>query len=354
MTMLIQPARLTPVQTDASEQPHRYWRMLLVSNTNNVPVMTRLEFRETNGGADVASGVGTLISGGSAGWTNPANVFDGVDSTFGYMNDSAYRVVSPGWIGRDYGATQANWKTIRQIAVRNRQDSDLTQAVTSFAIQYSDDNVTWATAWQESFNDWTALATTRLSSKSANARDRTVLDMNGSLTDTGPYNASFVANGNAAISGGRFVFDGTGDYFLASAPDGNISRLAYQATLEIDNFITNISNGSYDGIFASGTSSTQRLLVCINNLDLVILDGNTMRLTASNFFVQGVAKSFKVQFDGNAIRIYSGGALVTSGTHGTNMMFIGPGVYLGVEPSDLTNRSLNGSFSGIRIKHGLT
>lgn len=117
---------------------HTYWRILILSaNTSSVSA-AEVEMRATTGGADQCSGGTPTVSSTLVG--TAASIFDDNNSTHWAINMSG-----AAWIKYQF----ASPVTVGQIAYRIRGDSNPTHSPNDFMIQFSDDNVKWATAWMQ-------------------------------------------------------------------------------------------------------------------------------------------------------------------------------------------------------------
>lgn len=335
---------------DKTEEPHRYWQFLFIAYGSNVGLISRLEMRETAGGPDLAAAQTPTVVG--TGWTTFSNMFDGDDSTFGYTADATRAVPCGATV--DFGATEANWKVIREVAVRNRSSGssgEIAQAPLSMLVRWSDDGVRWKVAWQFVTAEWTVAATVKVFTKPVAIADRTVrvLDIAAPPTDSGPHAITLTANGNATTSGGRFVFDGNGDYYSYTGSQPDWRTLPYLATIEID-ALASTDTSTLDGVINIGDGST-RIMLAVDNGQLQLWVNSTNLLNPA-VILPGAQINVKLRLNGAAASLYVNGKLVGTATLATPS-YVPAGLYLGALPESVSDRSLNGGFAGVRITHGL-
>lgn len=331
-----------------SELPHRYWRLAIIGNSSNVSAIATLEMRQTAGGADVAPG-NTTISSGS--WTDIANLFDGSTATFGFTNSGAAR--GSGYsVGKDFGATSSNWPVIREIMLRNRASGGAgaeSQGPTVMGVQYSDDNSNWFDAWSFSCANWSAFNTVRTFAKPS-PRRKTVFNVVAPPTDAGPNALTLTANGNAAVSGGKFVFDGSGDYYSNTSAPVEVYRLPWAFTIEIDEVLAT-ANGLV-GLVCFGSASN-RIIIIENNgaLQIYANASGSPALSVNSVFNSTTPCNVRIRVSGSVVRFYKNGVLI--GTSSVGSLGGSPistaAVYLGADPAGFATRCLNGSFKGVRL-----
>lgn len=145
------PSYTPPSYTGSKYGAHKYWRIVMFGvgtvATNNAYGMAELQMRATSGGANQCTG-GTASAGETFSSFNPANAFDGNTSTIwgstgkGLSNWLEYAFASPVVVGA--------------VAITARNDgSGYGQTPTDFAVQFSDDNTNWNTAWHVLTGNWT-------------------------------------------------------------------------------------------------------------------------------------------------------------------------------------------------------
>lgn len=326
---------------DASELPHRYWRISIFANSSNVSSISKITLRETAGGADTAAGKTALVTGL---WDSPNNVFDGSDSSFAYTYGAAARN-APYTIGVDYGATAGDWKVIRQFTVRNRSDLAV-QGPTAMLVQYSDDNVTWKNSWSEVDDDWIVTGQTRTYTKLGGTR--TVIDIVAPPIDSGPNGIVFTPSGNAHVTGGRFVFDGTGDYYSNTTVAGRFTNMPWEYTVELGAVL---STGTSDGLLTIGSGSS-RWIVYTQSGSIEVWEDGTQRMATAAGVLNGVTpKDVKIVGIGLNMYLYVNNVLLATGI--TYKVANATNIYLGTDPADISDRSMNGGFSRVTITHGL-
>ncbi len=126
---------------------HRYWRVFFTAvNGSTIVGLTEVEFRATPGGADQTGvGFGTAISGGDFGGAFlKANAYDNTAAEWA----SPFPSIPGAWIGWDRGLGFT--MSVQEVALTNRSTGgadNQAQAPRTFAIQWSDDAVTWTTVW---------------------------------------------------------------------------------------------------------------------------------------------------------------------------------------------------------------
>ena len=346
---IVASAAPVPAPTPDHELPHRYWRLAIIGNSSNVSALSRFEMRASAGGADLTPGYTTISSGA---WTDIANLFDGDNATFGYTNSSATR--SAGYsVGKDFGATDSNWPVVREVFLRNRASGGSgaeSQGPVVMAVQYSDNNSTWVTAWSFSCADWSAFNTERTFTKTS-PRERLILDIANPPTDSGPHALAFAAIDGATVSAGRFIFDGASDgYASTSIPSTAIEtyRLPWGFEIEVDAVMA--SNSGLDGIVCFGGTSLR--LIVINSdgaLQVYVNEQGSPSINEAGVFSPSTPCDIKIKVDGTVITAYKDGVLIdtasVSGAHNTTQNSI----YLGQDPAVASTRVLTGSFAGVRL-----
>lgn len=127
---------------------HRYWRLFFLNPVSSSAGcnVSEVEMRESIGGADACTG-GTAISSGDASGTYAASKAFDNDTSTGNGWSSAGSTGPNHWIGYDFGSGVT--KDIAEIVVSApaAYDSNITSLKMpyAFALQWSDDNVTWST-----------------------------------------------------------------------------------------------------------------------------------------------------------------------------------------------------------------
>jgi hypothetical protein len=123
----------------------RFWRILVTDvqgGSGNPVALSRVQFRGTAGGADLATGGVPFSSVELLGY--PAkDAFDGTDGTFFHSDTN---LPTESWIG--YGWTTD--QTINEVAIQMRSDAfggRANQAPTAGKVQSSDDFDTWTDEW---------------------------------------------------------------------------------------------------------------------------------------------------------------------------------------------------------------
>jgi hypothetical protein len=124
----------------------KFWRvrcLALQGGTSTPWATSRIQFRGTAGGADLATGGVPFASEHLSGY--PAlDAFDGTDGTF-YHSQSDISVVLP-WCGYAWPTAQ----DINEVAIQMRSDGfsgRADQAITSGVVQSSTDTQTWSDEW---------------------------------------------------------------------------------------------------------------------------------------------------------------------------------------------------------------
>lgn len=113
---------------------HLYWRINILTNNGDGNVgLAGLEFRDTVGGSNVATGGTALCSNDWGGMFPAANAFDGNASTI-WVTDAG----PPQWIGYHF----ASAVDIAQIAVQARP-TYMGNSPKDFDLQFSDDGAVW-------------------------------------------------------------------------------------------------------------------------------------------------------------------------------------------------------------------
>jgi len=135
-----------------TQSPHRYWRLYLTAGGNVVFGIAEVQFRTTPGTPLLFSG-GTAIASSyyqSSSTYQPSNAADNNPST---LWASATTNSGEFW-GYDYGS--GNALAIQEFTITARNDSNYSQAPTSFQLQYSDDNTTWTAAYFGTSGAWSS------------------------------------------------------------------------------------------------------------------------------------------------------------------------------------------------------
>lgn len=141
--------------TGSPHGAHRYWRLKVPADVGGtISSATKIEMRSTPSGSDICTG-GTAIESGHTSTFVAANAFDADNSTF---FASLASTLDP-WIGYDFGS--GNAVQVAEVTWRNRQDSNANQAPKVIFVEWSDDNVTWTTAWGTAVQSAWSLSTTR-------------------------------------------------------------------------------------------------------------------------------------------------------------------------------------------------
>ena len=120
---------------------YRFWRILSLSQSTYV-AYEYIEFREENGVALQASGGTAIGSSSYSSVSYPYSAAFDPATNFWHSNETA-----GSWIGYDFGV--GNEKSVSQVLIRNRAGFP-EQAMSSFAVQRSDDGVVWTTEWEVS------------------------------------------------------------------------------------------------------------------------------------------------------------------------------------------------------------
>lgn len=139
--------------TEIDMTPRRFWRIYLQHQNSNAFALDTLQFRETNGGGQGATG-GTAIEGpsGHFGGEVPANAFDA--STTKWSANAG----TPGeWLGYDLGS--GNAKDFVEVMIKS-YTSEQAQTPDVFIVEKGDDGVNWLVAWHvQTTPDWGAAET---------------------------------------------------------------------------------------------------------------------------------------------------------------------------------------------------
>lgn len=120
-----------------------YWRLRITDIYATVETtrasLSEVQFRATVGGADQASG-GTASAGATDGVNVAANAFDDDDGTYWRSGTST----STRWIAYAFAAPVS----VDEVAIKQRPDGvGVNEAPLTIVVEYSDDGVSWATAW---------------------------------------------------------------------------------------------------------------------------------------------------------------------------------------------------------------
>lgn len=145
---------------------HRYWRVFVYRTVNNnFNGFSEIELRTAVSGAD-QTGSGTAAASSSFnGSTLPANAVDNSSATI-WMANAATSV----WWSYDFGSGVT--KDIVEVALTSRNDASFADCMAYGAIQYSDDNATWTTAFYMVTTAWTQNQTKTFTIPGAGAAHR--------------------------------------------------------------------------------------------------------------------------------------------------------------------------------------
>lgn len=141
---------------------HRYWIVHWPGSQDFGITLSGLQFRATPGGADQCTG-GTAIASYSNASYPPANLFDGNTATIWSDDatpDPSTVFYNPGWAGYDFGA--GNAKVVQEIQISPRYDNSADQCPKWGRLMYSDDGVTYFTAYEFNFASLFTLGTPRV------------------------------------------------------------------------------------------------------------------------------------------------------------------------------------------------
>lgn len=135
---------------------HAYWRvrMLAAQDSSGFIDVTQLEFRATPGGSTEATG-GTPLSDpvSALNFTGPVAAFDADDTTRWALGGAP--TLGTQYLGYHFTAPVV----VQAIAIRSFTNPTL--APKDFSVEYSDDGVTWTTAWTVlGATPWTTALTT--------------------------------------------------------------------------------------------------------------------------------------------------------------------------------------------------
>lgn len=334
---------ILPILDDEPEQwGHRYWRVVAMGYSSNVALISQMFMRETTGGSDVAAG-NTVTTTGT--WTTASNIFDGSTSSFGYCTPTR---ASPCSVGIDFGSDPANWREIMEITLRNRasgNSGELAQGVTNFLVQSSDDASAWTDEWWTVDSDWVSANTVRTYTKPSSPV--VTLDISSPPTDGSSLATALTAAGNATVTSGRFVFDGTGDYYYNSNPSGKVCRVPWKFTIELFDVLA--TNSGFNGMVTLGTGAGNRFLITESDGTLSVWEGGTAIMSVGSIIDNTTPTDVKVIIDGNDAYLYANDVEIDTGTFTLTNNTIG--LYLGADTADLSVRSMNGGFSGVKITH---
>ena len=124
-----------------------YWRVRMYANHNGFGTAisaSGVQLRESSGGPDLAPSAIVTAAGTSEG--NVANLTDGDPLTYW-----AHEVYQNTWVTFQFSTP----KEITSVTVMARSDSAYAQVLSVGELQYSDDGVTWTSAWVFSNKDAT-------------------------------------------------------------------------------------------------------------------------------------------------------------------------------------------------------
>jgi len=122
---------------------HRYWRLRVDSlrNGGDTAVISEIEFHSTVGGLDITGNGGAGISSGG----NASLAFDNGSNSWGASGVQSGTC----WIGYDFGDVEVSVVEVA-ITTNDSLSVDVNNVTYGITVQYSNDGVSWNTAW--SFN----------------------------------------------------------------------------------------------------------------------------------------------------------------------------------------------------------
>lgn len=128
--------------------PHRYWRISFIQNGppgSGYLGLSDLLLAATPGGPSIATG-GTALGSGDYQAGSAGNAFDGNNASIVQWSNSDFQR----WLGYDFGVPV----TVNEIGIRPNKD-DLSRTPRDFAVEWSDDGLTWTSAnWYVKYNSW--------------------------------------------------------------------------------------------------------------------------------------------------------------------------------------------------------
>jgi len=132
--------------SDPALDPHQYWAVIAVESSNGSYIhIAELEMRESVSGSDVTS-TGFAIAGSERSGFEATYAFDDTISgsaSWGVQKSVALPIER--YVGQDFGS--GNEKTIIEVAITTRDDSNEEQAPHAAIVVWSDDGVTWYPSW---------------------------------------------------------------------------------------------------------------------------------------------------------------------------------------------------------------
>lgn len=141
---LVNPAVIPNPVTGSPHGAHQFWRLAFMENNNLSFSMCvgEAQFRATPGGADQATGGTAAASTEFSGSFVAANAFDNVLTTlWGSVTSSLESAFS--WLRYQFPSPVE----VAEVVIQARHDASAATAPRNFAVQHSDDGVTWTTAW---------------------------------------------------------------------------------------------------------------------------------------------------------------------------------------------------------------
>lgn len=138
----------------ATPTTFRYWRLRIDTpgtQTASLSTLAEIQFRETVGGADATTG-GTASASQNDFSSVAASAFDNNAAT--WWGSDTTPSGDAVWIKYDFGAGNEKW--IEEYTVQARSGGERIQTPRAFALQYSEDDVSWTTADTRSALTWSA------------------------------------------------------------------------------------------------------------------------------------------------------------------------------------------------------
>jgi hypothetical protein len=127
-----------------------YWRIRgVVGGGNPVMALTEIEFRDTLGGPQIATGGTAISSGNFDATTPPSEAFDGITTGVNFWASP-----NPGYPGAWVGYQHPAPVTVVQAKLWGRADAEPGQSPQRFGLDASADGITWVQVWEWYYLTW--------------------------------------------------------------------------------------------------------------------------------------------------------------------------------------------------------
>ncbi len=223
---------------------HRYWRLLCTEvQSTSYALIAEMQMRLTPGGSDQASAL-DYLEGGHHSTFDGSNAFDDDSGTFWSFDISGGLPDANAWVGQDFG--EGNEIGVYEVTVQTRSSFNQNQTPREFDIQYSDDSVSWTTAWSVVTESWNTSLETRTFT-SPLLPTGTSFDYND-IGQGGANSASgYSAKGNVVQPTGRLEITHMGGVFGSAVTGEFVLARVAEADGEILEILASVSDVAVSG-----------------------------------------------------------------------------------------------------------